>query len=180
MRYGHRINILPCIMIFCAWGAEACALRPGQNQGLLSMQGSIIATPCAIATDDRNQTISLGITTLGEIIHNGQGPQRTFSLHLINCDLHSASNPKMAWNRFNTTFDGPSENGIFSIYGAEGVGLQIMDAAGNIAFPGRPLPDGSLIAGTQRLDYTLRLIGNHQRLKAGEYHTILRFKVDYF
>lgn len=36
---------------------------------------------------------------------------------------------------------------------------------------------GVATTGAQLLDYTLRLIGNHQQQDDGEYHTILRFKM---
>jgi type 1 fimbria pilin len=150
------------------------------GQGRVSMQGSIIDTPCAIATADLDQTINMGITTVGEIIHNGRGSERKFSLNLVNCDLQADSLFQNDRSRFSTTFDGAAKDEVFSVSGASGVGIQVIDAAGNIAIPGQPMPGGLLISGTQRLDYTLRLVGTHQRLKAGEYHTILRFKLDYF
>lgn len=175
----YRASVLPCMLVLCAWGT-AYGQHPDQGHGRVGMQGSIIETPCAIATADRDQTVNMGEETVGNMIHNGMGLEHKFSLNLVNCDLQSYATSKQDWSWFRTTFDGPVDGGIFSVNGASGIGLQITDAAGNIAIPGQPLPAASLVAGTQRLDYTLRLIGNHQQLKTGVYRTILRFKVDYF
>ncbi|HBM7599608.1 TPA: hypothetical protein O8U57_004180 [Enterobacter asburiae] len=59
-----------------------------QGHGIVNMQGSIIDTPCAIATVDREQSIEMMTTTVGEIIHNGRGNKNPFSLTLVNCNLH--------------------------------------------------------------------------------------------
>lgn len=145
--------------------------------GRVSMQGSIINSPCAIATADSFQTIDMKVTTVGEIIDNGQGLIRPFSVTLVNCIIDESTSYTA---HFSTTFDGPSEDGVFSLSGVQGVGLQIADSAGNIASPGVALPEGQLKIGTLRLDYTLRLVRTHSPLKAGIYSAVLRFKVDYF
>ncbi|MGL4429835.1 MAG: fimbrial protein [Silvania sp.] len=178
MNKYSRVNVLPCMLMLCVWGT-AFGQYPAQGHGRVSMQGSIIDTPCAIATADRDQTINMDESTVGEIIRNGRGPESKFSLELVNCTLPSSSAEKES-NRFRTTFDGPAEGNIFSVVGAAGIGLQIIDAAGNIAIPGQALPEHLLTAGSQHLEYTLRLVGNGHQLKAGDYYTVLRFKIDYF
>jgi len=175
--------VLPCMLALCVWTSVAGASyghSAAQGHGRVSMQGSIIETPCAIAMADRNQTIQLDVATVGEIIHNGRGPQRMFSLNLVNCDLIADTPSGRVESHFRTTFDGPSDGELFTISGAAGIGVQIADAAGNVAIPGKALPGGNVVPGNQRLDYSLRLVSNHQRLVAGDYHAVIRFKVDYF
>lgn len=150
------------------------------GHGRVNMSGSIIDTPCAISTSDLEQTIDFGTVTTGEIIHDGRGGERRFSLNLINCDLHPFNESKPDWSVFETTFDGPSENGFFSVSGAKGIGLQIIDSTGSSAIPGKALPGGNLVAGSQRLDYVIQLVSDHHNLKPGLYHSTVRFKIDYF
>ena len=172
--------MLPCMLMLCTGSllaGVASANQPDPLYGHVNMQGSIIDTPCAIETTDLEQTVDMGITTTGEIVDDGKGKPQPFSLTLINFIFNTS---KTDGQRFMTTFDGPTDNGLFSIHGAEGVGLQIADIEGNIAIPGKALPAGSLASGTQRLDYTLRLVRNHTLLKPGVYQASLRFKVDYF
>lgn len=180
---SFHLNVLPVILaisVLSVMLSAAGEARSASEFGRVNMQGSIIDTPCAIATDDLHQSIDMKVTTLGEMFLFGRGAQQTFSLNLVNCDLTSHDQKTPDRTRFSTTFDGPSKNGLFSISGATGMGIQILDTAGNVAIPGQPLPSGSLISGTQNLEYTLRLVRNDQPLKAGNYHAILRFKVDYF
>lgn len=172
--------VLPCILVLCTRAmieGAACASESPQVDGRVSMLGSIINTPCAIATSDLEQTVDMKITTVGEIIDEGQGHAQPFSLTLVNCTQEDAASNS---SRFSTTFDGPSEDGLFKVSGAYGVGLQIADANGNIASPGKALPEGTRIVSNQRLEYTMRLVRNHTGLKTGDYTATLRFKVDYF
>lgn len=181
--YILRKSVFPCMLTLCVWAPAVGAAyghSVAQGQGRVSMQGSIIDTPCAIAMADRDQTIQLDVATIGELIHNGHGAQHTFSINLVNCSLRSGSASGTVAHHFRTTFDGPSDGELFRVSGAAGLGVQIADTAGNVAIPGKALPEGNVVEGTQRLDYTLRLVSNHRRLEAGEYHAIIRFKVDYF
>lgn len=173
--YGYSCALIVCLGGICF---NTVAAEKESEKGRVSMQGSIISTPCAISTADREQTIDMGIATVSEIVHDGFGVPHPFSFSLVNCDLSSAPQPEGQY--FQTTFDGPVKDGVFQVSGAEGIGLQILDAEGNIAVPGQPMAGKALVSGSQRLDYVLRLVDNHQDFRPGEYHTTLRFKVDYF
>lgn len=171
MKRRSKTIVLPFMMMICS---GKLVYAQSVELGRVSMQGSIIDTPCAIATDDLEQTIDLGITTMGDIVQDGRGTEQKFSLHFVNCDSGAGS------HEFQTTFDGPAQGDVFNLDGASGVGLQVIDSAGNVAIPGKPMPAIILTADNQRVDYTLRLMGNNHQLKAGNYHSVLRFKVDYF
>lgn len=178
----HKI-VLPCMLTMSVLGGmqrSVCAARSASEFGRVNMQGSIIDTPCAIATEDLHQSIDMKVISVGEILLNGRSQPQIFSLNLVNCDLKSQSPEQPDITHFSTTFDGPSEHDLFIISGVSGMGIQIADSAGHVALPGRPLTPGLLASGSQRLDYSLRLVSNAQPLKVGDYHAILRFKVDYF
>jgi type 1 fimbria pilin len=175
-----KTTMLPCMLILSFWeimNAAAHAHQINPKHGIVSMQGSIIDTPCAIDIHDIDQTINMSGITVDEIINNGHSQPQPFSLTLVNCTLDGEpeTNP-----HFKVTFDGPSDSGAFSVSGATGVSLEISDAAGNIAIPGKTMPEGIVVAGTQRLDYSLRLVRNHDAIKAGSYRSALRFSIDYF
>jgi len=77
-------------------------------------------------------------------------------------------------------FDGPAAGDLFRISGASGVGLEITDKAGNIVQPGKVITITPEEYANQRMDFNLRLVSNHDALRVGEYHAVLRYKVDYF
>lgn len=152
------------------------------NQGYVrvGMKGSIIDTPCNITGPDEDQIVEIGVEPVGDIIHNGRGSQRKFSIRLVNCSLKSSTPWLPDASRFQITFDGKSDGSLFGIEGkASGVGLEIIDSEGNIAEPGIPLPTEQLLTGEMRLDYILRLVGDRHRLHAGNYHSTIRFKIEY-
>ncbi|OKB66579.1 pilin [Serratia marcescens] len=153
-----------------------------QGHGRVNMEGSIIDTPCAIDVASRDQTIDMLTLPVGQIIRDGYGPTRPFSIRLVDCALTPMLPNRPDWSHFRVTFDGPTaHDDLFSVSGqARGVGLQIADIAGAIAVPGKPMPASALQVGSMRLDYTLRLVGDHQTLRAGAYRTTIRFKLDYF
>ncbi|QGH61593.1 fimbrial protein [Serratia proteamaculans] len=173
---------LSLLLLLVGAGAVSPVLAQGQGNGSVNMQGSIIDTPCAIDVPSRDQTIDMLSLPLGQIIRDGHGPTRPFSIHLVNCALTPMLPNRPDWSYFRVTFDGPTtHDDLFNLNGeARGVGLQIADSAGAIAIPGKQMPANDLQIGSMRLDYTLRLVGNHQTLRAGTYQTTLRFKLDYF
>ncbi|HCR1077291.1 TPA: type 1 fimbrial protein, partial [Enterobacter cloacae] len=147
----------------------------------VNMQGAIIDTACTIAVESRDQTINMEVVPLADIIRDGQGKNKPFSISLVNCVLERPDASLPDWKQFQMTFDGDAEGELFGVRGeASGVALQITDAAGNIAAPGRPLPRENIIAGDMQLNYHLRLVSNTHALKSGDYFSAIRFMLDYF
>ncbi|NRN27973.1 fimbrial protein [Photorhabdus heterorhabditis] len=177
------VVVVPCLLMFsCIVGAAEVTVPQGtQGYGRVSMQGAIIDTACAIDAGSRDQTIELATIPVSRVIRDGQGPERPFSIRLINCVFTSATSDKPDWRHFQVTFDGVPDGNNFRLYGVtQGVALQITDIQGNQAYPGTPLPVGVLQEGHMILNYAMRLVGNHQLLQAGQYRTTVRFRLDYY
>lgn len=183
-RCSHKIwPLLPLTLLLSGLSTALLAKPVDQGHGTVSVNGSIIDTACAIETTDRYQTIHLSTESVGEMIHFGEGKPRPFTIRLINCTLSptDARHHRDPWSTFSTTFDGPAENGLFKVSGAtSGVGLQISDEAGNISIPGEPMPAGNLLTGDMNLNYNIRLVADGHVLRAGDYRSIIRFKIDYY
>ncbi|HEI8868128.1 TPA: type 1 fimbrial protein [Serratia odorifera] len=164
-----------------ALASAACDAAPViQGGGRVNMQGAIIDTACAIAAGSRDQTIDMDTIPLGQIIRDGRGLTKSFSIELVNCQLERPGN-KPDWRFFQVTFDGSAEDGLFGVQGeARGVALRINDADGNQVIPGKPLSLEKIIPGNSTLSYSMTLMPNHQPLRAGAYFSTLRFKLDYF
>ena len=74
-----------------------------------------------------------------------------------------------------------NDEGLFNIEGdAKGIALRIIDSDGNVAKPGAPLPSGELKSGKMSLNYSIQLVSNHKALHAGEYNSIVKYKMDYY
>ena len=179
-----RLNT--CYMAFSLltivlFSPEGLAVSPSSGWGRVNMEGAILDTACAIDAGSRDQSIDLSSLPLAQIIRDGQGATRPFSIQLVHCVLSRPLPNLPDWQRFQVTFDGEGRDGLFQVYGdAQGVALQITDAHGNIALPGKPLPPEGIVPGSMHLNYSLRLVGNQQVLRAGEYRSAVRFKLDYY
>jgi len=159
---------------------SAFAISP-QGWGRVNMQGAIIDTACAISVETRDQTINMEVIPISVISTNGQGYSKKFSIELVNCILERHNSTSKEWKQFQVTFDGDSDGSFFGIQGeASGVALRITDDSGNIATPGVPLRAVRITPGTMLLNYNLRLVANKHTLKAGNYFSSIRFKLDYF
>lgn len=151
------------------------------GRGRVVMEGSIIETACAIEMSSREQVIEMITVPASQIAHDGQGIAKPFVIRLINCTLPRFDPTMPDWQAFRVTFDGLKDGALLGIEGeARGVGLQIKDQSGNIALPGVAMPLAELSSGDKLLQYTVNLLPNHQILRAGEYRSTLRFKMDYY
>ncbi|WP_042548674.1 fimbrial protein [Yersinia aldovae] len=149
--------------------------------GRVSMEGSITDTACAIDPGSLEQTIDMSILPIGQLVENGVGSEHPFEIRLLDCTLVHADPAKSNLQHFSVTFDGAADGSDFAVFGeAEGVALQIVDDRGNIAAPGVQSPDINIIPGDMTLNYALRLVGNGKMLRAGSYHSSVRFKLDYY
>ncbi|HBO24496.1 MULTISPECIES: fimbrial protein [unclassified Providencia] len=174
--FGIFVMVFSGIMVIPAMASHA-----EQGNGYVSVEGSIIDSPCAIDAGSRDQTIELMTIPVSQMIHDREGPIRPFSIRLINCTLTPLTPGKPDWQSFEITFDGSLDGDNFQLFGkARGVSLKIIDAFGNHALPGKPLPARAIEPGTMTLNYGMRLVSNNQRLKAGNYKTTIQFKMDYY
>ncbi|MGQ8775438.1 fimbrial protein [Serratia sp. NA_112.1] len=152
-----------------------------QGSGEVSMQGRIIASACAIDTESRDQTINLGHMPISRIIRDGQGESHPFSIKLVNCVLERSATAQADWRYFEITFDGENDSGLFGLYGeAKGIALQITDAQGQSAIPGKPLSKSEIEPKAMMLSYSMRLVGNNQIVESGRYYSTVRYKMDYY
>lgn len=150
------------------------------GHGKVSMTGSIVASACNIATESVNQQIDLGNLPVNDIARDGHGPEKSFSIHLQDCEPVRAG----AWNfkSLRMTFDGVHDDiaHLLKVEGdAKGVGLTIKDNLGQTLIPGEALPEQKILSGNQDLDYKLAIEKNNKPLVAGNYTAIVRFKVEY-
>jgi type 1 fimbria pilin len=177
MRHSGFFIVLLSLLILpvTSWAVD-------QGAGRVRMQGSIIETPCAIAVNSRDQSIDMSVLPVEQIMRDGRGPRRPFSIRLVDCSLARESSDQPDWSTFRVTFDGATTNdNLFAVSGqGRGVGLRIADEAGNPALPGRQMPPGNLRPGSITLDYSIRLEADRKILRAGPYRATIRFKLDYY
>jgi type 1 fimbria pilin len=182
MGYFMRLQNNVFVVISCLLSLHVISTSAADHVagwGRVNMQGAIIDTACAIAVNSREQTIDMGVVPLADIVRDGQGRSKPFSIDLVSCIIERQGGDE--WKQFQVTFDGEADGNLFGVSGdASGVALQIIDTYGNIASPGKTMPLVDIASGDSQLNYTLRLVANSQVLKSGDYFSSIRFKLDYF
>lgn len=153
-----------------------------QGWGRVGMQGAIIATACAIATQSEYQAIDMAPLSVSQLMRDGEGPSKPFAIKLVNCSLITpGTTPPTLWQGFEITFDGLQDIGLFGMTGqARGIALQLTDDDGRVASPGVPFSTGKIKEGSMVLNYAFRVVSNRQHLKAGDYYSTVKFKMDYY
>lgn len=173
---AFSLSVFSCLL---AWGAFSVAFAADEGHGRVNMQGTIIDTACAIAVESREQVIDMAVIPFADVLRDGHGRSKPFSIHLVNCVLERPGKPD--WRQFQVTFEGEPDGDYFGVSGeAKGVALRITDEYGHHALPGKSLPLRDLMLGNKVLNYTLTLMPNQRALKAGAYFSTIRFKLDYF
>ena len=106
---------------------------------------------------------------------------KKFKCRLLDCTIVHPDPDKSNQQHFVVTFDGAADGNNFAVNGeAEGVAMQIIDDKGNASTPGVASPEINIIPAEMKLNYALRLVGNGKTLRAGTYHSSVRFKLDYY
>lgn len=172
------LSIFLSVNIFVVSTAEASQENGG---GKVNMFGAIIETACAIDTENRDQTINMGTLPLSQIARDGKSLITPFSIRLVNCVLTRQNASLPDWHYFEVVFDGHHNAGLFGIEGdAKGVALQLIDSHGDIIIPGSPVSLEEITSKEMLLKYSLRLVSNNQLLRAGQYTSTVKFKMDYY
>ncbi|MGK3141804.1 fimbrial protein [Pantoea sp. C2G6] len=172
------VYLIPLAVLSLVSSASAA----DQGHGTVHVQGSIMDTPCAIASGSRYQSVDLSALPVSTIISDGVGPSKPFTINLSNCLLQRSLKDGNDWSTFAITFDGKvTGNGLFGVEGeASGVGIEITDKAGNIAAPGKVMPEYALEPDSMDLGFNLRLKANQKAVRPGNYQSTIRFKMDYY
>ena len=183
MRSTHDVSprVAQCLLMFGVLALSTSALSANFiGIGYVNMAGVILDAPCDIEVGSSDQALVMDTFPISELAAGGRGPQRDFSIRLVSCyprRIDSGSN----FLRFDVTFEGQQERDYFSVFGsAQGLALAITDDRGITAVPGLPLPARVLARGENQLDYTVAVVANQQPLRAGDYRSVIRFKMDYY
>lgn len=153
-----------------------------QGHGKVQLEGSIVDTPCGIDAGSLYQSVDLSTIPVSTVVNDGMGPSKPFKIVLSDCSVQRPQLNESDWSKFSITFDGnATDTSLFSVDGqASGVGIEITDKAGNVAEPGKAMPQYALEADSMNLDYSLRLVADNKTLRPGNFQSIIRFKMDYY
>ena len=179
------VRVIIFIMIFWCVStlAELPSARASDNisqQNRIAFKGMLTIPACTLAMEDAYQTVDMGSTPVRDLQNAFAGPERPFRIRLRHCGLTDNKNNPI--NRIRVTFNGvrgetPER---FAVVGqAQGIDLQITDRDGYPARQGHPMLPLFVRGNEEELNYTLQVLRNSRPLSAGDYYSVLQFRIDY-
>lgn len=86
VRFSGKV-LFPCLLAASLSGHAVQAAYQPHDWGRVNMQGSIIDSACAIATESQEQVIDMDVVPVADILRTGWGNTYPLSIELINCTL---------------------------------------------------------------------------------------------
>lgn len=176
------------LAIFITSLVSVSAAQVNQGNGRVTLQGQILDSACALDANSAYQVVEFEPLPMGQLIRQGEGIPRPFTLRLVKCSLARPDPSRPGaylpdWQHVRVTFDGQadSDGRFFSIGGTvRGLALRIADTQGQESKPGVPMFLTPLTGEDQELRYNLKLVGNGRPMAVGSYRTAVRFRLEYF
>lgn len=164
------------------------AFAASQWDGIVTLEGQILDSACALDTDGVYQLIEMDPVPVGRFIREGDGDPHPFSLRLVQCTLTRPDPDRPGqylpdWQHVRVTFEGLSDRAgqSFAALGtSQGVALHITDLQGRESIPGVPMPMGPLTGEDQALHYIIQLVGNDRPMIVGAHRAAVRFRLEYY
>ncbi|HDT2108499.1 TPA: type 1 fimbrial protein [Enterobacter roggenkampii] len=171
--------------------AQAQSIVDGEA-GLLHVSGSLTASPCRLDMVSQWQSVTLGNISTGQLQQAGaQGQPVNIELQLQDClqaasYSHDANSGNLLWSphqpAVTVRFRAPADKTmpeLFAVAGASGLGLRLRDAHGHNVLPNSDATQLLLNDGQNILSYTLTPERTGAPLRAGNWHTLISFGLEY-
>lgn len=152
-----------------------------QGGGKVTFTGSIIDSPCSIAPEASDQTVSLGQISNALLSGGGKSVPENFSIQLEGCSFGSSATK----NKVSVTFTGmesTANNGLLGITGtAKGASVAITSADGEVIKLGKPTKEQTLQDGQNTLNFAAYVQGDgaSASIVEGEFQAVSDFTLAY-
>ena len=160
------------------------ALSTNFTPGQLALSGELVAAACDIDPSSRELWVDFGNISARDINMDQEGKLvRPFLVRLVGCASYGSENQSTPGAYATITFTGnaSSQDPTVLIPDGEGkgFGIQIRDRRGEVLTFGEPSSGYLLSDENNTLKFTASLVPVQQHIKAGDFHAVTRFYMDY-
>jgi type 1 fimbria pilin len=193
----QRLRMAPVLLCLCCVTTAVQAHQDGPDDtmsGMIDVSGSMLATPCSLATESVEQTVDMGKVPTWQLDRYGALSEPvTFHMYLQGCEygkgfvrnvlegnngLRVPNQPVVAVTL--RTVSDSSDPRLIAVEGeARGVALRIQDASQRILRPGVKGTFIPLEPGDNELVMTAQLSRTAQPLVPGDFMATVNFALEY-
>ncbi|ENQ1253749.1 type 1 fimbrial protein [Escherichia coli] len=149
-------------------------------RGQAKFFGEVVASACTIVMEDSWQIVDMGEVSFDHFKNIDGAIDKKVFFRFTNCNVETDNNKNIK-THIKLSFDGQSDGpDKYTLKGsAQGLSLQIIDKNGFISKVGEDMPSVEVTDDEGTVNYIFRVVRNRKELKAGEYHGVISFKLDY-
>ncbi|MBB1199527.1 long polar fimbrial protein LpfA [Enterobacteriaceae bacterium 89] len=157
------------------------ALAAGGSDGTIQFNGSIVDTPCVVATESQNQSVELGTVKSSTFAAAGdKSVEKPFQIKLEECDLSSGKTKvSVAFNGLSDDTDTTLLSVANGAGSAEGVGIGIFDTDNQQIDLNKASTATNLQEGETILNYAARYVSTAAKVTAGSANSEVDFSLTY-
>ncbi|MBP6120839.1 MULTISPECIES: fimbrial protein [Providencia] len=163
----------------------------GQH-GVIHVSGALTENPCRLAMDSSNQSVSLGNISFANLNQStGWGRQVPFQIELLDClevqtELQNFQMGQSVWSTTQPAVKVrfiaptvPQYTDIIRVNGIQGLGLQVMNVAGQVLPIGKDSNPMLIASGQNRLTYYVTAVRTSGPLIPGAFSALIAFEMLY-
>lgn len=178
------------ITIALLGGFSATAMAAGQGSGRINFTGEIIAAPCSITAETKDQTVDLGQISNTALVAGGTSTNKSFDITLSECNFEDAVKNRKA----NITFSGNTNASMDNLLAVSGfsdaeigktnnVAIEIQDSKFTKVVLGTALEYPNLQAGDNVLSFNAQVRGSSastiDTIPLGNFKGLANFAITY-
>lgn len=194
MSINRYFKVMACIILILSVANKVIASSSSEpaspdlslfheaGHGRVHVHGSILDTACAISTDNKVQTIDLGLSSSQALFSRGYGPVQTLNINLEHCTVKNSTGG-VRWKNITATLMGAvdvQDPRLFALTGeAKGIGIQIRDRSGKMILPGEIVTAGDISQREIKLVFLIRLAADSEKMSDGAGSATIKLKINY-
>lgn len=182
MREGNLmrfLNLLICHVMGMIFLAAPCVADDGFGTLQLTITGEVVSQPCVVKPGDENIKVDMSSITDADLVRDGRGPTKAFTIHLEKCNASVAKTVTV-------TFEGISPDGDDTLLAltpsseAKGIAIGLEEHSGSVLPINTPSSPISIRDGDTTLDFgTYVKLLSASDLEPGKFSATANFKLNY-
>ncbi|MGY3913514.1 fimbrial protein [Aeromonas piscicola] len=171
MKKSFAMSVLAAAVLM----TSATSAFAAGDTGIVNFKGSVIDTPCYLATASEEQTVDLGVVSTGQLDAEGEGTAKPFNVQLLGCNTATL---KTVAFEFHGQSGDATDTALLTGGEAKGIAVAMMKDGAPIKL-GEAIADIDLQDGTNDIGFEAKVVKGVDDVVPGDYTATTDFKLTY-